>query len=225
MDRRQSQIAGGESAAVYLIVRFLGTKQKGHRTSVLLDWLVLRAKKMNNHEHAEDEEFEQYAEAIRDLRVSHESGHAVIAENLGYELRHMSVDAVIVSPEGAVGGWVDINFERLSLNDPYFDERLQEIATILMGGKAAEEMTHPHLADESHWKNDISDFKDRVKVARTDEEMDVILEVGHHRAAQLLNSLGLREEHKRLCNFFANQPTLKHPNGRFLWRVMKGLSS
>jgi ATP-dependent Zn protease len=172
-----------------------------------------------------DGDFEQYAEAIRDLRISHEAGHAVVAEHLGYELRHLSVDAPIVSPEGTIGGWVDINFERLSLNDPEFDERLQEVATILMGGRAAEEMTHPELAKESHWKNDTSDFTERVRVARTDEEMGVLLEIGHQRATGLLNTSALHEEHNRLCVFLAKQPNLRYPNGRFLWRVMKGKSS
>lgn len=172
-----------------------------------------------------DEQFELYAEQTRDLRVSHEAGHAVLAEYLGYEVRHLSVDAFIVSEEGAIGGSVEINWGQLSLNDPQFDEKLQDRATILMGGRAAEEMTHAHLAKESHWKHDISCFKDPLKVARTDEEMNVILETGHQRAAELLNTPKLRKEHTHLCVFLAKQPNLKQPNGRLLRRVMKGLSS
>src|SRR5205085_176824 len=51
--------------------------------------------------------------AIRDLRISHEAGHAVLAEHFGFELHHLSTEPLIVSAEGAIGGSGQISFDRL----------------------------------------------------------------------------------------------------------------
>lgn len=170
-----------------------------------------------------DEQFEQFAEAIRDLRISHEAGHAVLAEHFGYELHNLALDAVIVSPEGATGGSAEIQF-RIFHKRPDLDKQLHDIATVLMGGRAAEELNYPHLAKESHWLMDIADFKGRIAEFRTDAEMNALLDEGHQRAKALLSDATLKEQHNRLCKFLATNPVPRQPNGGFLRRVMKGLS-
>jgi hypothetical protein len=94
-----------------------------------------------------------------------------------------------------------------------------------MGGRAAEEMTHPHSARRPHCKIDISDFKDRVRKVRTEVEMDAILEEGYRRAKTLLSNPEVSGQHNNLRRFLATDSDLSQPNGRFLRRVMKGLSS
>jgi hypothetical protein len=106
-----------------------------------------------------------------------------------------------------------------------FHKQLQDIATVLMGGIAAEELTHPHLADKSHGKKDISDFKGRIAEFRSEAVMDVLLDKGHQKAKTLLNEAKLFEQHRRLCHFLATKPNPQTPNGRRILRVMKGLSS
>ena len=169
------------------------------------------------------DELGQYAEAIRDLRISHEAGHAVLAEHLGYDLCNLSLEAV-ASADGAIGGSAEINF-RLRPNRPDFAERLQDFATVLMGGVAAEELTHPHLANSTHAKQDVSDFKIFAAKWKTDAEADAILAEGHVRSKELLSTTELTEQHRRMCDFLAANPQPKQPNGKFLRRVMKGLST
>jgi hypothetical protein len=179
---------------------------------------------VSGFEHSNDDDFRQYAETIRDLRISHEAGHAVLAEHFSYELFNLSLDASIVSPEGATGGAAEIQF-RMYHKRADFDNQLQNIATVLMGGRAAEELTYPHLARDSHWQMDIFDFKGRVAEFRSDAEMDALLHAGYRRAKTLLSTTEISEQHHRLRNFLATEPLPHQPNGRFLSRVMKGLSS
>lgn len=172
-----------------------------------------------------DENFEQYAQVIRDLRISHESGHAVLAEHFGYELKNLGLDAVIVSPdEGASGGSAEINF-RIFPNRPDLHEQLQNIATVLMGGIAAEELTHPHLAKEQHGKNDVSQYEEFAKRFKLETATTKILDEGFNRAKMLLSGSNLKVQHDRLRQFLEMNPVPQQPNGRFLRRVMKGLSS
>ena len=179
---------------------------------------------MTNHEQSHDEEFEQFAGAIRDLRISHEAGHAVLSEHFGYELENLGLDAVIVSPdEGAIGGSAEINF-RIFPNRSDLHQQLQNIATVLMGGIAAEELTHPHLAKEKHGKNDVFQYKELAKAFKRETEMDAILDEGHKLAKTMLSDARLKAQHNRLCNFLATKPLSPSPNGKFLRRVMKGLS-
>ena len=175
---------------------------------------------------SDNEQLQRYAQTIRDLRISHEAGHAVLAEHFGYKLLNLTIEAVIVSAdEGATGGSTDIDWNRLYPNSPDFDERLLDAAAVFMGGRAAEELTHPHLASASHWKIDISDFKDRVRKVRTEVEMDAILEEGYLRAKTLLSNPEISEQHNHLRRFLATEHRPQQRNGRFLVRVMKGLSS
>ena len=53
--------------------------------------------------------------------------------------------------------------------------------------------------------------------------MDAILEKGYQIAKMLLKTK-LSEQHNRLREFLATEPVLNGPNGRYLCRVMKGLS-
>lgn len=174
---------------------------------------------------SDNEQLQRYAPRIRGLTISHEAGHAVLAEHFGYELRNVVIEAIIVSADGATGGSTEIGWNRLDPNAPDFDERLQDVATVLMGGRAAQELTHPHLAGASYWKMDVSDFKERIKKLRTEPEMECILEEGYSRAKALLSSSELSGQHNRLCRFLETNPDLRQPNGRILSRVMKGLSS
>lgn len=174
---------------------------------------------------SENDKFRVYAEAVRDLRISHEAGHAVLAEHFGYELCNLTLEADIVSAEGAVGGSAQIDFGRLYPNHTDFADRLQNIATVLMGGVAAEEATHPHLAQLSHAKRDVTDFKNFLTDWKTDAEMDALLAEGHKKAKALLSSSELAEQHQRLCTFLATTAQPSQPNGRYLRRVMRGLST
>jgi hypothetical protein len=166
---------------------------------------------------------------IQSLTISHESGHAVLAEYFGHEVRDVvtkpkvvrSTDGEIV---GVTGGSIEIGWRPLDLNDPDFDDRIQERATILMGGRAAEELTHPELAEASSWALDVEQFKDKVKGWRTGTEMDALLEEGYRKAKSLLRDPKISEQHTRLRNFLATEPVFNGPNGQYLCRVMKGLS-
>jgi hypothetical protein len=171
-----------------------------------------------------EENFEQYSQVIRDLRISHESGHAVLAEHFGYELKNLGLDAFLVSDEGATGGSAEINF-RIFPNRPDFQEQLQNIATVLMGGIAAEELTHPHLAKEQHGKDDVAQYEEFAKRFKQETATPAVLDEGLKRAKMLLSSANLKIQHDRLRNFLASNPVPQQPNGRFLRRVMKGLSS
>jgi ATP-dependent Zn protease len=178
---------------------------------------------------SDNEQLRRYTETpeIRSLTISHESGHAVLAEYFGHELRDVDIKVVIISTDGmadgATGGSTTIGWKRLDINGPDFDEQIQEAATILMGGRAAEELTHSELAQASSWALDILQFKDKVKEWRTETEMDAILEEGYQTAKMLLRTK-LSEQHNRLRSFLATEPALNRPNGRFLCRAMKGLS-
>jgi hypothetical protein len=174
---------------------------------------------------SDNKTFQAYAQTILELRISHEAGHAVLAEHFGCELCNLSLDAVVVSAEGAVGGSAEIDFGRLCPKHPDFTIRLQDIATVLMGGVAAEEVTHPHLAQLTHAKQDVYDFKHFLSPFRTDADMDVLLNEGHVRAKALLSSSEIAEQHHRLYEFLVSTPQLSQPNGKYLRRVMKGLST
>jgi ATP-dependent Zn protease len=171
----------------------------------------------------DNEQLQQYAEIIRDLRISHEAGHAVLGERFGYVLEHLSLDVSVVSPEGGTGGTAEIQF-RMYHKRSDFPKQLQDIATVLMGGRAAEELAYPHLARDSHWQMDISDFKRRVSEFRGDAEMDALLDEGHRRAKVLLRNTEVSEQHDRLRRFLKTNPLPQRPNGNYLRRVMKGLS-
>lgn len=173
---------------------------------------------------SDNEQLQRYAPTVRDLSISHEAGHAVLAEHFGYELRNVIIEAVIVSPEGATGGSAEIDF-RIFPNGPDFHQQLQNIATVLMGGIAAEELTHPHLAKEKHGKNDVSQYEELAKAFKRETEMNTILDEGFKRAKMLLSGANLKVKHDRLRQFLETNPLPQQPNGRFLRRVMKGLSS
>jgi hypothetical protein len=154
---------------------------------------------------SDNEKLQRYAQTILDLRISHEAGHAVLAAHFGYELCNLSLDASVVSLEGGTGGSAEINF-RLYPHRPDFDKQLDDIATVLMGGIAAEEFTHPHLASWSHCKKDIADFKARIGEFRSDAEMDAILDEGYHRAKALFSDAEVSEQTPSLA-FFSGDGT------------------
>jgi len=172
----------------------------------------------------DNEQFQRHLQKTRDLRISHEAGHAVLAEHFGYKLLNLTRE-VVESANGATVGSAAIDWGRLDPNGPDFDERLLDAATVFMGGRAAEEVTHADSANTLHCKIDISDFKDRVRKVRTEVEMDAILEEGYRRAKTLLSNPEISEQHNNLCRFLETGRDLPQPNGRYLRRVMKGLSS
>jgi hypothetical protein len=175
-----------------------------------------------NPSDSDNEQLQRYAQTIRDLRISHEAGHAVLAEHFGYELLNLSLDA-IVSADGATGGSAEIPF-RMYPKRSDFDKQLQDIATVLMGGIASEELTHPHLAKQSHGQKDVSEFKGRIAEFRSDAEMDALLEEGYRKAKSLLSNPEISEQHNRLRRFLTAEPDVQQPNGRYLRQVMKGLN-
>ena len=185
-----------------------------------------------NPSDSDNELLRRYTEnpEIRSSSISHESGHAVLAEHFGHEVHDVVTKPKVIRSRtgefvGVTGGSIEIGWKHLDLNAPDFDDQIQEEATVLMGGRAAEELTHPELAQALSWAVDISQFKDKFKEWRAETEMDAILEEGYRKAKSLLSDLEISEQHNRLRNFLATEPTLNHPNGRFLCRVMKGLSS
>lgn len=155
---------------------------------------------------------------------SHEAGHAVLADYFGYELRNLILEAAIVSPEGATGGSAEIDF-RIFPTRPDFHQQLQNIATVLMGGIAAEELTHPHLAKEQHGKIDVFQYKELARAFKRESEMNATLDEGFEKAKMLLSGANLKVQHVCLRQFLEANPLPQQPNGRFLRRVMKGLSS
>jgi hypothetical protein len=171
----------------------------------------------------DNEQLQRYAEIIRDLRISHEAGHAVLGERFGYVLEHLGLDAAIASPTGGTGGSAEINF-RIFPNRADANQQLQDIATVLMGGIAAEEVTHPHLANEKHGKDDVSQYKELAKAFKRESEMNATLDEGFRTAKMLLSGADLKVQHDRLCRFLEKNPLPQRPNGNYLRRVMKGLS-
>jgi hypothetical protein len=173
---------------------------------------------------SDNEQLQQYAEIIRDLRISHEAGHAVLGERFGYVLEHLGLDAAIDSPDtGGTGGSAEIIF-RIFPNRPDLHQQLQNIATVLMGGIASEEMTHPHLAKEGHGERDVSQYKELAKAFKRESEMNATLDEGFKTAKMLLSGADLKVQHDRLRRFLETNPLPQRPNGNYLRRVMKGLS-
>jgi hypothetical protein len=112
----------------------------------------------------------------------------------------------------------------MKMSDPGFDDYLQDIATVMMAGRAAEELTHPHDVVPAHWKADIVFFREAAMQAqRTEPEINHFLEVGHARAKQLLQQPEIAKQHQKVRDYlFAGDGS--HPNGAFIVRqVIRGL--
>ncbi|MGB6776930.1 MAG: hypothetical protein WBE45_21360 [Terriglobales bacterium] len=168
------------------------------------------------------------------LSSSHEAGHAVIAEYLGYRVIHVSTAGAIVpadSPEAvllsngelaATGGYVEIDLPRLRPSDPDLDKDLQDIATFRMGGRAAEELTHPESALPNHWKADVGEFKEPLKKYKTEAELNGFLEEGYRRAKELLRDPEIMMQHQRLRQLLVSGVCSNRPNGEFVRKAIKG---
>lgn len=188
--------------------------------------------------HLNDEELQRHLASPehRSRSSSHEAGHAVLAEYFHHEVIDVRTDGETVpegSPEamlvsggklGATGGETHINWAKMDMNHPAFDDHLRNIATVFMGGRAAEELTHHEKIEPDHWKADIAHFKQAAGRCRTESQMDELLEEGYRRAKDLLQHL-ISKQHKRVRDcLFADERCSRHPNGKFVRRVMKGLS-
>jgi hypothetical protein len=199
----------------------------------------VEGQEVSNHEHSEDEEFDRYiATPEHQSRAgSHEAGHAVLAEHFGHKVIDVSTEGEII-PEGspdamaisggelaATGGGVRIEWFKMNMNDPDFDDYLQNIATVLMGGRAAEELTHLEKVVPTHWKADVVYFQDIGRQAhRTDAQISDFLDAGHRKAKELLCRSDLAEQHQRVRDCLRDGRCRRHPNGKCVTRVMKGLS-
>jgi len=191
-------------------------------------------------DHSHDGEFLKYvtSPAFRSRSSSHEAGHAVLAHHFGHKVVDVSIEARIVpegSPDaksisggqlGATGGHTQIDWTKVSIKAPNFDSYLQDIATVMMGGRAAEELTHPDDVVPAHWKADVVYFHDAASQAhRTESAINHFLEEGHLQAKELLQRTDIAEQHQRVRDYlFSGRGS--HPNGEFITRrVMKGLST
>jgi hypothetical protein len=158
----------------------------------------------------------------------------VLAERFGYPVIHVSIEGKIVlegSPEsmlvsngefGATGGGAEIDFGRIFPNSPDFDEVLRNIATIQMGGRAAEEMTHPASAQSAHAKSDEFKFRDAWKKYRTREQLDFLLAEGHRRARAFLAHPTISKEHQRVRDFLFSGRDCTYPNGESVRKAIRG---
>jgi len=169
---------------------------------------------------------------------SHEAAHAVLAYHFGHEVIDVTTDGEIIpqgSPDSmlvsggelaATGGGTRIDWVKMDLNHPDFDDYLQNIATVLMAGRAAEELTHPEKVVPAHWKADLVYFQDVARQARrTESQIRDFLEEGFRRAQELLQRADVSRQHQRVRDYLiAGRST--HPNGKFITRrVMKGFST
>jgi hypothetical protein len=70
---------------------------------------------------SDNEQFQHYVNRpeIRHLRISHEAGHAVLAEHFGYELRNVITEASMVSTDGATGGSTEIDWGKLETRSDF----------------------------------------------------------------------------------------------------------
>ena len=182
-------------------------------------------------------QFQRYVSRpeIRQQVCSHEAGHAILADHFGYRVIHISIEGKLVpegSPEAmlisngelaAIGGDIEIRWGPIDPNARNFDECLQDIATILMGGKAAEELTHP-ASRSNHWKADVAHFKEPFKKYRTEAQMDNLLQEGYQRAKVLLSNPKLAAYHRWLRDCLIAGVYRDRPNGSSLIRAMKGLN-
>jgi hypothetical protein len=200
---------------------------------------VKGAQEVSDSEHSFNEELRRYITSPehQSRSSSHEAGHAVLAAHFGHEVIDVSTEGEIVpkdSPDAmaindgelaATGGNIQINWFKMNMNHPDFDDYLQNVATVLMGGRAAEELSNPDKVVPSHWKADVVYFRDVGKQARrNDAQINDFLEEGRRRAKELLSRSDLAEQHERVRNCLLDGRCGSHPNGKFVTRVMKGLS-
>jgi hypothetical protein len=94
----------------------------------------------------------------------------------------------------------------------------------MMAGRAAEELTHPDKVVPTHWDADVAYFQDvGRKARRTESQIGDFLEEGYRRAKALLQESDILRQHQQVREcLIAGHFT--HPNGKFITRVMKGLS-
>jgi hypothetical protein len=123
----------------------------------------------------------------------------------------------------AIGGSIEIGWGMLCPNDQHFDIDLQNIATVLMGGRAAEELTHPDSPMPIHWKKDVEHFKELIqKCRRTEQQADDLLEEGHRRAKELLNNPEIAIEHLRVRSLLMSGAHRTYPNGELVRKAIRG---